>query len=176
MSPLARQLEALLFAAGAAVKVDALAAVTEATPDAIRDALRELADHVNHEDGLLLEEVAGGWRLVTQQQYGLTISQLLGWQTPTLSRAALETLAVVAAKQPITRAELERIRGVNSEHSLRTLLEFALIEERGRKEAPGRPWLYGTTRQFLEHFGLQGNEEIAAMLRQGEGSWQRNGS
>ncbi|MCL6522880.1 MAG: SMC-Scp complex subunit ScpB [Firmicutes bacterium] len=173
MSPLARVLEAILFAAARAVRPEELARATGAGPAALEAALAELeAALAGH--GLLLERVAGGWRLVTDPSLAGPVRAVLDAEPPSLSRAALETLAIVALRQPVTRAQVEELRGVHSEHALRTLLEAGLIEEAGRKEAPGRPILYATTRRFLEHFGLESAEALRAQLeRGGDGGGRR---
>jgi segregation and condensation protein B len=113
--------------------------------------------------GLQLIKVAGGWKLCTRPQYAPFISRMHEPTRVRLSRAALETLAIIAYRQPITRPEMEAIRGVNVDGVISTLLNYSLIEEKGRKEAPGRPMLYGTTTDFLSHFGLNSVEDLPAL-------------
>lgn len=105
--------------------------------------------------GLLLQELAGGYVLTTRPEYGEYVEKLLAPKGKGLSHAALETLAIVAYRQPITKAEIEGVRGVKVDRSIETLLERGLIRDVGRKEGPGRPILYGTTKDFLTYFGLK---------------------
>jgi segregation and condensation protein B len=150
-------LEALLFVAEEPLALsklqeilsDADAAETEAS---VRDlALRHEADG----RGIMVQEVAGGFRLATRPEVHPWIQRLQQVKPARLSRAALETLAIIAYRQPITRAEIEAIRGVAVDGVLRTLLERELVRMMGRKAEAGRPMLYGTSQQFLEHFGLR---------------------
>jgi segregation and condensation protein B len=106
--------------------------------------------------GIQLVQVAGGYRLVTKQEYGLWLKRMeKAKAVQKLSRSALESLAIIAYKQPLVRAEIEEIRGVETSGVLRTLCERKLVRIVGRKDVPGRPIMYGTTKFFLEHFGLQ---------------------
>ncbi len=106
--------------------------------------------------GIQLVQVAGGYRLVTKQEYGPWLKRIeKAKATQKLSRSALESLAIIAYKQPLVRAEIEEIRGVETSGVLRTLCERKLVRIVGRKDVPGRPIMYGTTKFFLEHFGLQ---------------------
>lgn len=129
----------------------------KAAPDEVETWLVELQEALleNNDCGLLLEHVAGGYRLATKPELGDYVENVTSVVKPgTLSPAALETLAIIAYKQPITRAEIEAIRGVRVESALTSLLDRDLITEMGRKDAPGRPVLFGTTDTFLAHFGL----------------------
>jgi len=110
--------------------------------------------------GIILRAVAGGWQLVTKPEAAELVSQLASQERYRLSKPALEVLAIVAYKQPITRLEIEEMRGVNCERSLLTLVERNLICELGRKEALGRPILYGTTDSFLEQFNLYSLKDL----------------
>ncbi|MDI3317406.1 MAG: SMC-Scp complex subunit ScpB [Bacillota bacterium] len=168
MNPLAQALEAALFAAARSVSLEELARATGVGAAAVEAALQELEEALAGH-GIQLERVAGGWRLVTRPALAGPVRAVLDADPPSLSRSALETLAIVAFRQPVTRAQVEELRGVHSEHALRTLLDAGLIEEVGRKEAPGRPILYGTTRRFLEHFGLERPEDLRAAL-EGDGA------
>lgn len=105
--------------------------------------------------GLYVQEMAGGYVLTTRPEYAEYVEKLLQPRGKGLSHAALETLAIIAYRQPITRAEMEGVRGVKVDRSVETLLERKLIKEVGRKEAPGRPLLFGTTKEFLQYFGLK---------------------
>ena len=154
-------LEALLFVSGEPLPAERMARVLGVPEAVVRDALQRLAAACRAPGrGLELVEVAGGWQLVTRPEYARAVEELLRPRRQALSRAALETLAIIAYRQPVTRAEIEAIRGVQSEAGLRTLLERGLIREVGRKEAPGRPILYGTTPLFLQQFGLRDLSEL----------------
>lgn len=149
-------LEALLFAAGGPVTARALAAsLDDARPDEVREALVLLRARCARSDrGLELVEVAGGWQLRTDPRFAASVLNLLGETPAKLSRAALEVLAVVAYRQPVTRAEIEALRGVHSGGVVRGLLERGLLRVSGRRDEPGRPLEYATTRTFLEVFSL----------------------
>jgi len=156
-------LETLLFVSHGPVTVDRLASVLEGVPKAeVRQALRSLQEEFEQAGrGLQVVEVAGGFQLVTRSDYGPWIKRLeKNKPAPKLSRSALESLAIIAYKQPIVRAEIEQIRGVEASGVIRTLLERKLIRMVGRKEVPGRPIMYGTTKYFLQHFGLRDLAEL----------------
>jgi segregation and condensation protein B len=146
-------LESLLFAAGEPVSLNRLAAVLDSVPkEQIRDALTALgSQYAQGGRGLTVEEVAGGYQLRTRKEF----APLLAGKPPRLSRSLLETLAIIAYRQPVTRPEIEQVRGVDCGGVLETLLERRLVKIAGRKEAPGRPMLYATTSEFLEVFGLK---------------------
>jgi segregation and condensation protein B len=150
-------LEALLFVSSEPLSLARLVAVMGNVPkEAVEEALRNLG-HALEQDGrgVRLTAVAGGYRLVTKQDYASWIKRLDKVKTSAkLSRSALESLAIIAYKQPLVRSEIEEIRGVETAGVLRTLLERKLVRIVGRKEVPGRPIMYGTTKFFLEHFGL----------------------
>ncbi|MBX5466577.1 MAG: SMC-Scp complex subunit ScpB [Firmicutes bacterium] len=153
-------LEALLFSAAEPVAVDDLAAWLRCTPEEVEALAAALAERLK-EHALAVERVAGGFTLKTRPEWHEWLSQTLGGRRPEpLSAAAWETLAVVAYRQPVTRLEVETIRGVKSERALETLLARGLIEEVGRKEVPGRPILYATTPRFLQEFGLNRIEDL----------------
>lgn len=150
-------LEALLFASDTPLEPERIAEVLEMDVGAARaavEALRRACEAPGR--GLVVVEVAGGVRLVTRPEHAATLLRLQRLRLRSrLSRAALETLAIVAYRQPISRPEIEQLRGVGAETVLAHLLERRLLRVVGRKAAPGRPLLYGTTREFLEHFGLR---------------------
>jgi segregation and condensation protein B len=152
----------LLFAAGEPVTVARLAAVLDDVPkSAIQRALNELtAELAAAHRGVIIEEVAGGFQMRTPREHSQYVRKLLAARPPRLSRPLLETLAIIAYRQPITRPEIEQLRGVDSGAVLETLLERRLVKIEGRKEAPGRPMLYATTDEFLEVFGLKGLESL----------------
>jgi segregation and condensation protein B len=155
-------LESLLFAAGQPVTLTQLANVLEEVPrERIRQTLSEMAaGYAAGRRGILLEEIAGGYQLRTPSEHAVYVRRLLSARPPRLSRPVLETLAIVAYRQPITRPEIEQLRGVDSGGVLDTLVERNLIRITGRKEAPGRPLMYTTTADFLELFGLKDLESL----------------
>jgi segregation and condensation protein B len=126
----------------------------------VAECLRLLTDCKGREGGLQIVEIAGGFQLSTKQQHGDLITRFLNPRKRRLSRSILETLAIIAYRQPITIAEIEAARGVNSDYSVRTLSDLNLIEHVGRKETVGRPMLYGTTVDFLHQFNLRSLEEL----------------
>ncbi|MDR5694851.1 MAG: SMC-Scp complex subunit ScpB [Armatimonadota bacterium] len=147
--------EALLFVSNDPVTTAQLAKVLEIEEDLVEELLAELQEEYS-DRGIQLKAVAGGYQMCTRPEYSEVVKRLLHLDTrEPLSQAALETLAIIAYRQPITRAEIEAIRGVRSDHVLEKLLETQLIKVAGRKEAPGRPLLYVTTERFLRYFGLR---------------------
>jgi segregation and condensation protein B len=148
--------EAMLFAAAEPVPIARLVQVLEGIERReVLAALGGLRDRLDAEgSGVQLVEVGGGWQLRTRAEHAPWIRRLLGGRPPRLSRAMLETLAIVAYRQPCTRPEIEAIRGVDVGAVMATLVERRLVRILGRKDAPGRPILYGTTPEFLEVFGL----------------------
>ncbi|MBV8773794.1 MAG: SMC-Scp complex subunit ScpB [Deltaproteobacteria bacterium] len=150
-------LESLLFAAGEPVSLVQLAGAIEEVPrERIRKTLNEMAAaYTRSGRGLMLEEIAGGYQLRTRNEHAAYVRRLLSAKPPRLSRPVLETLAIVAYRQPVTRPEIEQLRGVDSGGVLDTLIERSLIKVAGRKDAPGRPIVYTTTSEFLELFGLK---------------------
>lgn len=158
LSPLSQLIEAALFAADRPLTLEELGALD---PDAnaadVRTALEVLREHYDY-DGHSIEvmEIAGGWQILTRAQFASAIERSQAAQrTSRLSPATLETLATIAYRQPVGRAEIEEIRGVSAGGVLRTLQERGLIEVVGRSEGLGRPLLYGTTPRFLELLGLR---------------------
>ena len=139
LSRLAALLEAFLFVKGDPVTMEELVSTLGENPDEIEKALALLKERYGKDDsGITLHETGTGWSLATKKEYDAWLTETLGKQTP-LSGAALETLAVIAMKEPVTRAEIEKIRGVSAGRILAALLEKELVEERGRLEVPGRP-------------------------------------
>ena len=148
-------IEAILFAAGQPVKDTQLADILSVEKEHIRLLLAQMkAEMETANRGLTILEVAEGYQLCTKAEFADTVACLAEVQPNRLSKAALETLSVIAFKQPITRAEIEQIRGVQVDSVLQNLLDKELIKELGRKEVIGRPILYGTTEVFLNCFGL----------------------
>jgi segregation and condensation protein B len=149
--------ESLLFASETPLTTDKIKSVLEASDrKAIRGALTSLAkEYESGKRGFFLTEVAGGFQLRTRPEYRQWIRRLRETRPTRLSRPALETLAIIAYKQPVLRSDIEHLRGVDCGGTLRTLLERRLIRVLGRKDLPGRPIIYGTTKQFLELFDLK---------------------
>lgn len=150
-------LEALLFLSGEPVTAAALKGVAEVEEAEIQRLMEELiSDYSSRNGGILVAEVAGGYQMVTNPSYGTWVKKFKGTQVSgRLSLAALETLAIIAYKQPLIKAEVDQIRGVSSDGVVKTLLDRRLIKMLGKKEAPGKPMLYGTTKEFLQYFGLK---------------------
>ncbi|MFN8498007.1 MAG: SMC-Scp complex subunit ScpB [Anaerolineae bacterium] len=147
-------LEGLLFVAPGPVSVDELAKAIEVTPAEAQAGLTALADSLAAR-GVRLQHIGARVRLVTAPEMGPVVQRFLGLALePPLSPAVLETLAIIAYRQPVTRPQIEMVRGVSADHAVRTLLARGLIEEVGRAEGVGRPILYAPTARFLEHFGL----------------------
>lgn len=156
MPELSAILEALLFAAPTPLSLERLSVLTEAPKAGVRIALETLAaEYDAGGSALFLAEVAGGYQLRTRPEYAPYLRQLKSERGTRLSQAALESLAIVAYRQPVTRAEIEYLRGVDSGGVVKSLLEKNLLRILGKKDVPGRPLMYGTSRHFLEYFGLR---------------------
>jgi len=163
VNPLAKLLEAALFASNRPVPVDELAELdADASKAAVVAALGEIRDTYNtNGHGVELVELGDGWQILTRPEYTEAIERAqLAVRPHRLSAAALETLAIIAYRQPLGRAEIEEIRGVNCGAILKSLQDRGLIDVVGRGEGIGRPLLYGTTSLFLEHFALRHLEEL----------------
>ena len=151
-------IEALLFIGGAPLTVERLKGIFEDTPaEQIEAQLQALkADYAARGAGIMLAEVANGWQLATCPDQAPWVRKFKTVKVSTrLSRPALETLAIIAYKQPVTRPEIEAIRGVNIGGIVRNLMERRLVKIVGKKDVPGKPLLYGTSAEFLQHFGLK---------------------
>jgi len=159
-------LEAVLFVADEPLGVRRLAELLGEEKEAVEEALQLLGQrYAGNRSGVHLVEIAGGWRMLTNPECAEVVTALKGLrQHDRLSPAALETLAIVAYRQPVSRAEIERIRGVGAGPVLRHLLELDLIQVSGREEGLGRALLYGTTRSFLDRFGLKSVRDLPASL------------
>ncbi|GIO30821.1 MULTISPECIES: SMC-Scp complex subunit ScpB [Paenibacillus] len=156
-------IEGLLFLAGdEGLSVKQIAEVVDHRPELVEDALRELKeDLMRQQRGIQVMQIAGSFQLTTLAEHASFYEKLAySPSRSSLSQAALETLAIVAYRQPITRVEIEEIRGVKSERAIQTLVNKDLIEETGRAEAIGRPILYGTTKSFLDYFGLPSLQDL----------------
>jgi segregation and condensation protein B len=161
-----KELRDVLASAATGEEVDEAAKPFKKTKDDdATAALEELArEHATAARSYRLVCVAGAWQFVTQPEFSPWLKALVGVKArpPRLSQAALETLAIIAYRQPVTRAEVEQVRGVNVDGTMQTILERGLVEQSGRAEVVGRPALYSTTPLFLEYFGLRGLEDLPA--------------
>ncbi|HUG33681.1 MAG TPA: SMC-Scp complex subunit ScpB [Anaerolineales bacterium] len=162
---LSAQMEALLFVSGEPVAIAQLAAALDVAPSVIERGLNELDASLSSR-GLRLQRHAGRVQLTTAPQLAELVEHFLGLEATThLSRAALETLAIIAYQQPVTRPQIDSIRGVNSDSMLKSLSHKNLILESGRADGPGRPILYSTTPEFLQHFGLNSILEMPPLAQ-----------
>jgi segregation and condensation protein B len=153
-------IESLLLVADEPVPVSQLAAALDTRPQQVKTALLKLEESY-HDRGLQLQQSSGGIQLTSHPLAAATIEHFLGLESQQrLSSASLETLAIVAYSQPVTRPQIDGVRGVNSDSVLKNLLFKGLIEEVGRSEGLGRPILYGTSSAFLQHFGLASLNEL----------------
>ena len=155
-------IEALLFSSDQPLPLSLFAESLEAEPADVIETLTRLgAAYAARGAGVELREIAGGWQFVTAPDQAEWVGRMLrGKRRMKLSRPALETMAIVAYKQPVTKGEIESIRGVDASAVLATLLERNLVTIRGRSKVVGRPLLYGTTQEFLEYFGLRDLSEL----------------
>jgi segregation and condensation protein B len=155
LAGLRANLEALLFVAPGPVAPSQFAEALDLRVDVVEQELTAMAEDYAARRGLSLQWFAGKVQLTSAPEAGVLVEKFLGLEaTARLSRAALETLAIVAYRQPITRPGVDAIRGVNSDGVMKSLLNKGMFQEMGRAETPGRPILYGITNEFLEHFGL----------------------
>jgi len=150
-------IEAMLFVSGEPVALTSLKSVMDMPEPDIKKVVDELiADYKERERGIIIMEIAEGYQMVTNPLYAKLLRKFTNTAASNkLSMPALETLAIVAYKQPLIKAEVEQIRGVNSDGVIKSLLDKRLIKIVGQKEAPGKPMLYGTTKEFLQYFGLK---------------------
>ncbi len=160
-------IEALLFASERPLTPEEIKEAFEEklSSEEIAESLKALkAEYENQGRGFRLFEMAGGYQLVTDSRFSSYLKRFYQErEKKRLSQASLETLSVIAYRQPVTRADIEFIRGVNVDGAIKTLLEKGLVKIIGRKEVPGRPMLYGTTKGFLDHFGLNSVKELPAL-------------
>lgn len=158
-------IEALVFASSEPIQLKEIAEITAIQEHTVKQLLQDIIDEYHRSRrGIQIIEVAKGYQFVTHPECADYIERM--HQTPrnvSLSPAAIETLAIIVYKQPITRAEIEELRGVRVDSAITTLLERGLIKEVGRKDAPGRPILYGTTSKFLQYFGLNDLRELPSL-------------
>jgi segregation and condensation protein B len=151
-----RIIEVLLFVAGEPLSLNKISEIIEIKPNVVRNLIYELKkEYWEAQKGIDIIEIANGYQMCTRYEYSPWVNRLKKQRRESkLSQSALESLAIIAYKQPITRIEIDNIRGVNSIGVIQTLLEKKLIKIMGRKDAPGKPLLYGTTSEFLKTFGL----------------------
>src|SRR3990172_13271275 len=158
-------IEALLFVSGDPVTLSALKNTTDLPENDLKQLLDELITEYEQKDsGVVIIEIANGYQMVTNPFYSQWLKKFTNTNTTNrLSMPSLETLAIIAYKQPIIKAELEHIRGVNSDGVIKTLLDKRLIKIMGKKEVPGKPLLYGTTQDFLQYFGIKDLTELPTL-------------
>jgi segregation and condensation protein B len=165
---LAAKIEAMLFVSAEAAPIGQIAAALNVSASVVERGLKEL-DEALAARGLRLQRNAGRVQLTTAPELASLVERFLGLEATThLSRAALETLAIIAYQQPCTRPQVDAIRGVNSDGMMKSLLSKGLIQEAGRAEGPGRPILYSTTADFLQHFGLNSIAELPPLAAPAE--------
>lgn len=162
---LRRQLEAILFVADEPIPLNQLAQVTETAREAVRATLEAMREQQEREGrGVVLREVAGGWRMYAHPDVAAYVERfVLDVQHPRLTQAALETLAIVAYKQPVSRQQVASIRGVDSDGVVTTLVNRGMVREVGHDPGPGQAVLYGTTQLFLERMGVRSLDELPAI-------------
>lgn len=155
-------LEAILFTMGEAVEVERLASVIEEEPSVTKELLLQMQEeYENSNRGMTLMELEDSFQMCTKaSMYEYLVKIAKTPRKYSITDTMLETLSIIAYKQPITRAEIEKVRGVSCDHAINRLLEFNLIQELGRKDAPGKPILFGTTEEFLRSFGVKSLDEL----------------
>ncbi|WP_027624653.1 SMC-Scp complex subunit ScpB [Clostridium lundense] len=158
-------IESLLFVSGEPIKVKEIASILECDVKFIKNLIEEMKKIYGEENrGITIIEIEDSYSLATKKENSEFVQRLLKTNVrQSLSQAALEALAIIAYKQPITRIDIDEIRGVKSDRAVQTLSEKNLIKECGRLEVPGRPILYGTTEEFLKHFGLESLNEMPSL-------------
>ena len=161
-------LEAVLFANGEPLSIERISQILEITPENVEKITKALAEKLdNNKSGVMLLRLENTYQLASRKEYGAYIKKAFEIKRKTpLSPAALEVLAVIAYNQPITKAFIEQVRGVDCSGVISTLVEKELIEERGRLELPGRPLLYGTTKNFLRCFGVTDLSELPELPKE----------
>ncbi|NPV70916.1 MAG: SMC-Scp complex subunit ScpB [Firmicutes bacterium] len=157
----AAAIEALLFVTDSPLSTERLKEILQVDDAVLSEAIAALDERCSRPgSGIEIQRVAGGLLLATRPHLSGYVEKLVRTRPTALSQAAFETLAIIAYRQPVTRTEIDAIRGVKSDSAINTLLERNMIKEVGRKQVIGRPMLYGTTREFLKHFGLNSVEEL----------------
>lgn len=158
-------IEAILFAMGNSVELSQLAAALEEDEKNVKKTLDEMMERYrNEERGIQIIELENAYQMCTKKEYYEYLVRIaMNPKKPVLTDVMLETLSIIAYKQPVTKAEIEKIRGVKCDHAVNKLVEYNLVRELGRLDAPGRPILFGTTEEFLRSFGVQGVEELPVL-------------
>ena len=157
-------LENILFAAGDSMALSELAAILKISQEELEEMLEEEGRRREGAYGLVFRRLEDRVQLATRREYAGLLVDLFGSKSgEELTKAMLETLSIIAYKQPVTRGEIEELRGVNTSHILSALQEKGLVVEAGRKEALGRPILYATSEEFLRHFGISSTKELPAL-------------
>lgn len=156
------EIEAILFTMGEAVEAERIAAAVEQDGDTIRSIIRNMMERYEEEDrGIQIVELDGSFQMCTKASMYETIIKIAHIpKKQVLTDVLLETLSIIAYKQPITKLEIEAIRGVKTDHAVNKLVEYGLVCEVGRMDAPGRPILFGTTEEFLRYFGIETLEDL----------------
>ena len=165
LTKLESAVEAILFAMGDSVALDKIAAAIGQTPDETRMILRHMIDYYEKENrGIHIIELEDSFQMCTKtQMYEYLIRVAKQPKKYVLTDVLLETLSIIAYKQPVTKLEIEKIRGVKSDHAVNKLVEYNLVCERGRMDAPGKPILFGTTEEFLRRFSIQSVEDLPSL-------------
>ena len=159
------EIEAILFAMGEAVELPRIARAIRQDPTTTENIIRNMMIRYQEEErGIQIIELENSFQLCTKKEYYDSLIRIAAQpKKPTLTDVMLETLSIIAYKQPITKAEIEKIRGVSCDHAVNKLVEYNLVCERGRLDAPGRPLLFGTTEEFLRSFGVQSIDELPVL-------------
>lgn len=158
-------IEAILFAMGDSVELSRIAEAVGQDKETTRKLLHHMMERCQEEDrGVQIIELEQSYQMCTKKEYYENLIQIaMHPQKPVLTDVMLETLSIIAYKQPVTKAEIEKIRGVKCDHAINKLVEYELVKELGRLDAPGRPILFGTTEEFLRSFGVQAIDELPVM-------------
>lgn len=159
------EIEAILFAMGEAVELSRIAKAIQQDMTITENIIRNMMIRYQEEDrGIQIIELENSFQLCTKKEYYDSLIRIAAQpKKPTLTDVMLETLSIIAYKQPVTKAEIEKIRGVKCDHAINKLMDYDLVRELGRLDAPGRPILLGTTEEFLRCFGVQGLDELPEM-------------
>ena len=154
--------EAILFSAGDSVELSRIAKALELDKETTQQLIREMMDSFEQEDrGIKIIELEQSYQMCTKQEYyDYLVAMAMEPKKAVLTDVMLETLSIIAYKQPVTRMEIEKIRGVKCDHAVNKLMEYGLVQELGRLDAPGKPILFGTTEEFLRTFGVESSEEL----------------
>lgn len=162
MKKLEAAIEAILFTMGDSVELTELSKAVEQDTKTTEKVVHHMMDRYREEDrGIQIIELENAYQMCTKKEYSEYLIRLaLHPKKPALTDVMLETLSIIAYKQPVTKAEIEKIRGVKCDHAVNKLVEYNLVKELGRLDAPGRPILFGTTEEFLRTFGVQGLDEL----------------